>query len=324
MVAKWRQAGQWQALVEAQCGVVSRAQLLGCGWTADDVTSARRFAGWRSLGGGVYAVHAGPLPPAARAWAAVLRCGPGAALACGSALTAWGVGGVPSVLSRRVHVAVEETRHPRAPEGVVLHRLRGLDDQVHPVADPPRQRIEVAVLDAAAECTQEGEGTALLLQVLAERRTTPDRLLGALSARPRLPGRAIWAGLVEDARSGVASRLELEFLTRVHRAHGLPAALFNSADVHRGQRVYRDVVYPGRLVVELDGAAYHGQGQAVSDRWRDNDLALLGLRTLRFGWPEVTGDPCSVAAAILAALGCAGRACGTGCGLRAATLEQKW
>jgi hypothetical protein len=56
------------------------------------------------------------------------------------------------------------------------------------------------------------------------------------------------------------------------------------------------------------------------DRARDNVVTVSGRRTLRYGWREVTDDPCGVAAevaAVLQDLGWTGspRRCGPGCSI---------
>lgn len=56
-----------------------------------------------------------------------------------------------------------------------------------------------------------------------------------------------------------------------------------------------------RLVVEVDGARWHSD--TTRDQARDNALAVLGWRVLRFTWSEVVHEPEQVLADIRAALG---------------------
>jgi len=313
MTAAWRSEGDWHDLADHQAGVITRRQLLECGWSEADVDVARRFAGWAMLGGGVYALHRGPLHPDARAWAVVLRCGPGAALAGASALALWGCEQGPT---ERWHVAVQADRHPRVPSTVCLHRVRSHEVRVHLGSGPPRQRVEAAVLDAVAECAGERRALGLVLGALGERLTTPDRLEADLRLRGRHSKRRLLQGILTDARTGAASCLEIEYQRRVQRPHHLPPVRINVPEQVGSRRVYRDLRYQG-LVVELDGAAHHGHMTAVADRRRDNDLVVAGERTLRFGWTEVVDDPCQVAATVALALGGLhlARPCGPVCGL---------
>lgn len=49
-----------------------------------------------------------------------------------------------------------------------------------------------------------------------------------------------------------------------------------------------DLLVEGRLVVELDGDAFHGSAEArLVDRLRDNTLAAQGLRVMRFDYDDV-------------------------------------
>jgi very-short-patch-repair endonuclease len=55
-----------------------------------------------------------------------------------------------------------------------------------------------------------------------------------------------------------------------------------------------------RVVVEVDGARWHPDPQR--DRDRDNALAALGWRVLRFTWQQVVHDSATVIAVVRAAL----------------------
>ena len=85
----------------------------------------------------------------------------------------------------------------------------------------------------------------------------------------------------------------------------------------RGIR-YRDVEYRWGLVRELDGREAHPDHARHRDRRRDNRVTVSGRATLRYGWREVVGDPCEVAAEVaevLRRLGWPGEArrCGPTC-----------
>jgi very-short-patch-repair endonuclease len=62
-----------------------------------------------------------------------------------------------------------------------------------------------------------------------------------------------------------------------------------------------DFCFPdARLVVEVDGARWHPEPQR--DQQRDNVLAALGWRVLRFTWNEVVHDSAGVLVTVQAAL----------------------
>jgi hypothetical protein len=118
---------------------------------------------------------------------------------------------------------------------------------------------------------------------------------------------------------GVHSLLEFRYLNRVERPHGIPAGARQYRVIRAGQRQYQDVTYQAYgLVVELDGRVAH----PVEFRWRDirrdNSGAADGQQTLRYGWADVTEEPCRVAAqvgGVLARRGWDGRLrrCGPTC-----------
>lgn len=117
--------------------------------------------------------------------------------------------------------------------------------------------------------------------------------------RPLIEARRSWDGISE-------SELEDEF-RRVLDRHALPqpTAQLVVADSN-GRFVARaDFAYSShRLIIELDGEAYHMDRQAFRhDRSRQNRLELLGWRVLRYTWWDLTEDESRVVAEIRAALG---------------------
>lgn len=64
-----------------------------------------------------------------------------------------------------------------------------------------------------------------------------------------------------------------------------------------------DLLVEGRLVVEVDGFAYHSDRQRfTADRRRDAALVAMGYRVLRFTWVDVVTRPDYVVAMVHAAL----------------------
>lgn len=307
-------------LAQAQAGVVARRQLLALGVTPGAV-GARLDAGrWTPVLPGVYLTGGAAPEELVRAWAALLYAGEGAVLAGRTALRLWGVlDAAPATVS----VCVPARRRVRDQPGVRVVTRSTLDADTHPGAVPPRLRVEPAVLDAVAGCSDEAEVVALLLRAVQGRHTTAGRLRSALAATARQRHRALVLEVLADVDDGVRSMLELRWARDVDRAHRLPGALRNAAEVvherGRRRRRYRDVEYVGwGLVVELDGRAAHPDDEAFRDRDRDNALAANGTVSLRYGWTEVVREPCAVAAqvvAVLRRLGWTGRprACGPRC-----------
>ncbi len=71
-----------------------------------------------------------------------------------------------------------------------------------------------------------------------------------------------------------------------------------------GRRVRADMLHrEAKVVIELDGAGYHGSYAAtVADHRRDADLAGAGYVTLRFGWDDIVRRPAWCRSRVLQAL----------------------
>ncbi|MEU8227889.1 hypothetical protein, partial [Kribbella sp. NPDC048915] len=234
-----------------------------------------------------------------RVFAAWLAYGPEAALAGETALRQYGVAGDWGDV---VRLEVPHERRLRPEAGVVLTRSRDFARRVFAVREPPIVRMEVAVLTVAAHRPRLDAAVALVLDVCRQRRTTPYRLLTELDAMVRLPRRKLLREVLHDATGGVESFLELTYLRRVERAHGLPPARRQVRVAGRTGTIYRDNDYEYGLAVELDGRIGHEEvGSQWRDMRRDNTALLDGKVTLRFGY-QLVADPCSAAAQVAAVL----------------------
>lgn len=151
--------------------------------------------------------------------------------------------------------------------------------------EPPRTSLDATVVDLCAEA-DEDELAALLAEALSGRRTTAKRLLGELATRKRFPHRRLVREVLGDVALGAHSALERRFLVDVERAHGLPSAKRqrHAHEKHRADAWFEEY----GVLAELDGKLHRG-AQALRDQSRDNDHALLGLITQRYGWHDVAG-----------------------------------
>jgi very-short-patch-repair endonuclease len=145
---------------------------------------------------------------------------------------------------------------------------------------------------------------SLLSTALAGRLTTQQRILRALAERGRHPARALLVDMLSDVGAGAHGALEVRYVRDVERAHGLPTAVRQAhlTRRHRADGWYRDY----GVLVELDGRLHHFGNSVAHDAWRDNDHALLGQVTLRYGWPAISADPCLVARQVATALAARG------------------
>ncbi len=247
-----------------------------------------------------------------------------AALAGASALRWLGIGiGAARQSAVRtaepIEIAISRDRAVEPARGTTVTRIADFDSAAHHHLNPPRLRIERAVLQVAAAAEREDAAVATLADACQSRRTTPERLRATLVGLTRIRHRRLLLTILDDVASGAYSALERRYLVRVERRHGLPTGR-RQRRVSAGRTVgFRDVDYLGlRTIVELDGRLGH---EVTSDRWQDLDrdvlAAVRGSLTVRLGWKQVL-EPCRLAAAlarILTSRGWTGRAlpCGPGC-----------
>lgn len=272
-------------LAERQEGLVRRADLLRLGLGAGAIAHRRRTGRLHELHPGVYALGHRAVTRRAEFLAAVLWCGPGAALSHDSAAAFHGWLREDTDHPPPVHVST--TRNVQGRPGVVVHRTRHLDRRdvlrfgALWVTDDARTLIDLA-----------DDRTYPELRVVADQLPSlPREQLVATAAR--LPGRA-GAGRTqqlirsEDART--RSALERRFV-RYCTVQGAPHPDGRNVLV-AGLRV--DCRYAtARLVVELDSRAHHTRKAEIdADRRRDRALRRAGWDCLRLVWEDLEpGDP---------------------------------
>jgi very-short-patch-repair endonuclease len=305
-------------LAERQSGVIERQQALRVGLRLDVIDGLLRTGRWQQLQRGVYATFSGQPGLDAQLWAIVLRAGPGAML---SHQTAAALFGLAADVGEPAHVILPHHRHPRRIPGVIVHRPDRAAAVLHPVLLPPRTRIEDTVLDLANVARTPDAAFGWVFRATGQQLTTADRLRATLIARPRIRWRVELSQCLNDMADGVRSNLEQRYVRDVERPHGLPRAERQVRIVRDGRARYLDNLYRAQLVcVELDGRAAHPPGERWRDYRRDNVGATDGIITLRYGWSDVTGQPCRVAAQVAAVLAQRGwrerpRRCGSTCAL---------
>jgi very-short-patch-repair endonuclease len=309
-------ASVWEEFVWPQHGVVTRGQALASGVTLGAIRRRLQAGKWRRLYPGVYVTFTGPVPRSALLWAAVLRAGPGAML---SHETAAELAGLLDQATDVVHVTIPTTRRAQWGPGLRCHLSVRALVAMHPTRQPPQTRIEETVVDLTQTARGVNQALAWVTRACARRLTTVERLRAAFGARKRLRWRRELTAALDDIGSGCHSTLELEYLRRVERPHGLPVARRQMARSRRGGRWYDDVRYEAYgVLVELDGPAYHPEETTSRDKRRDNAAVADGWDVLRYGVDDIAGQPCTVArevAVVLRRNGWSGqpRRCGPGC-----------
>jgi very-short-patch-repair endonuclease len=280
----------WAAVSELaaqQWGVVSRAQLRGCGVAAATVDYWVRAGRLHVLHRGVYAVGHRVLRREGRYLAAVLACGPGAVLSHRSAAAHWGILGTDQA---RIDVTAPASRHGTS--GIRLHRARSLDAHDTTTHEGiPITTIARTLLDLAAtvrpDRLERAFAQALRLRVYDHRAIT--ELLARTHGHR---GRAALQQTTARDPKLTKNRFEARFLALVRDA-GLPEPLVNHVlDALDHGRCEVDFYWPTHhLIVETDGWQTHGTRAAFeADRAQDAALTAAGYRVLRFTWwtqPEV-------------------------------------
>jgi hypothetical protein len=159
--------------------------------------------------------------------------------------------------------------------------------------------VEDTVLDLIVAARTFEDAYGWISAAVGRRLTTPALLAKSLAARPRMRWRGWITAALQDAADGVHSPLERRYVYGVERAHGLPAARRQAKRRHGSGTRYLDNLYEDYGVcAELDGLAAHPPEGRWRDTHRDNANLVQGTQTLRYGWPDVTGNRCQTAAQI--------------------------
>lgn len=274
-------------LAAAQHGVVARRQLVAPGASAHRVKSRVLSGRLRPIHRGVYQV--GPVAGRfAREMAAALACGPDVVVSHRSAGAMWEM--LPSAGST---VPVELTTcadNPIRRPGLVVHRTLRLDTgevtdlEGVPITTPARTLLDLSAVPNLRELEQ-----ALARAERSEPLSRTD-LAYVVARRRRRPGANALRALLSDGVIPAMARSEAEerFLLLVRKAQ-LPPPETN-VRVH-GFEV--DFFWrPQRVVVEIDGFAYHGSPLSFEgDRRRDARLAAQGMQVIRVTWRQLTNEP---------------------------------
>ncbi|MFC5996219.1 hypothetical protein ACFQE5_18600 [Pseudonocardia hispaniensis] len=293
---------RWALLLAAQHGIVNVAQLRQFGISPDRCAAHVAARRWRGVLPRVYATFTGPLLPDALISAALLYGGPAAILSHRTAAERWGL--LPTS-SGPVHLTVPY-RHSAVSQAplVVVHRSRA-HRHIVVATDPPMTSsadtaIDVSVAEPTARAARQ-----MLTTILATGRVRPATVRRRLVERPPLRYHKALAEALRLVSDGVLSVLEERYAVDVEQRHGLPAARRQAPVIVDGRTLYEDVVYDeagAPLTVRLDGRMHLIDEIAFRDRRRDNAAELAGRARLVFGWQEVSGDACGVAAEVAAVL----------------------
>jgi very-short-patch-repair endonuclease len=278
-----------------QHGVVSRAQLLEAGVTPGRIARRTRSLALRPVHFGVYQV--GPIAgPLAREFAAALACGAGAVVSHTSAAAVWQI--LPGCTSQPVEVTIRADRGRRA--GISRHHVgTHHDDEVTHVDGLPVTTAARTLLDLGVRL---GPTALERLAALAERLgllTTQDLRTMAERHRGHRGVRTLNQLCALTELAFTRSEAEDRLLSLIRRGRlAVPSTNAKIGD-YEVDFVWR----AERLVVEVDGFAFHASARAFErDRSRDAMLVANGYRVIRVTWRQLTREPDAVLASIAQAL----------------------
>jgi predicted transcriptional regulator of viral defense system/very-short-patch-repair endonuclease len=276
-------AEPWK-LVERQHGVISRAQLLGLGFSTDAI--AHRIAKGRlhPVQRGVYAVGRPELSRHGRWMAAVMSCGEQAVLSHASAALLWGL---RQREGRTIEVSVPLHVRRRRP-GLTVYRRTLTAIERTSSEGVPVTTVHRTLLDLAQGLPTDQLEAAINTADKFDL-TDPESLRAALDGYASRPGVAALRKVLDRRTFTLTdSELERRFLPLARRA-GLPQPLTGRR--LNGFKV--DFFWPELgLVVETDGLRYHRTpAQQARDRLRDQAHVAAGLTPLRFTHAQVRYEP---------------------------------
>jgi very-short-patch-repair endonuclease/predicted transcriptional regulator of viral defense system len=269
------------ALAERQHGVVTRAQLLELGFNRGAITHRIELGRLHRVHRGVYRI--GLLSRDGRRMAAVLACGPGAVLSHLAAAALWGIR-----QSDRIEVTTPASH--RGPKHITVHRSPIRNDERTTHRGIPTTTVPRTLLDLSAVVHPDALRSALR-QAEQLRLTDPLSLSDLVERYPRRPGLRAIRALLEETMIGarvIRSELEERFQAFLLSA-GLPLPQTNQ----RIEGYEVDCVWPEqRLIVELDGHAFHSPTHAFEDdRARDRRLEAAGWHVIRVTWRQLHEEP---------------------------------
>lgn len=283
-------------LAARQHNVVALAQLVELGLSEKAVSHRIAAGRLHLIHRGVYAVGSPRLSAEGHLMAAVLACGPAAALSHRSAASHLGV--LPD--ARMVDVTAPG-RRGRSIDGIRAHACALTPADLTEIDDIPCTSLARTLLDVAGAVQEHRLRSALRqAEILGLLDVREVEAAAQRVSRPR--GVVTLRRLIAEFDPDLLyteSELEGRFLA-LCRSSGLPAPEINVPIRIGGLQLRPDCLWRReRLVVELDGARFHSTPSAVErDKRRDQRLLLAGWTTVRCTWSQVEREPDELAETI--------------------------
>src|SRR5215475_6796795 len=211
-------------LLHSQRGVLTRAQVLSCGITANTIEHRIRSSGpWQRLLPGVYLTVTGQPSLEQRETAALLYAGPDAVITGPAALANYEIRGLKV---RRADVLIPHERERQSLGFVAIHRTRRMPATVTVDLALRFAPAERAVADTVRQLSALAEARAVVAGAIQQRRCTIEQLAAELRAGP-IRGSKQLRSVLAEVIDGIGSAPEGD-LRGLIRASGLPQPLFNA------------------------------------------------------------------------------------------------
>lgn len=279
-----------------QAGLFTRRQAIAAGATPAQVRHRREIGRWVTVVGDALTLAPVEADGWLRAQAAALTWPD--SVACLTSAAVLHRLPVPDSLS--AHVIVPNHRPSRG--GIVTHELTLAADEVtrHGLAQVTtlRRTLYDCIGRLPDDASEQLVAWAISRDVLDAK-----ALDAAMRSRPRAWGDARRRRALLASASGAVSAAERR-LHRILRRAGISGwEADQRIDVEGWVIARADVLFRAeRLVIEVDGYAFHGRQRFQEDRTRQNRLVAHGYTVLRFTWTDLTQRPDDVSAQVRATL----------------------
>lgn len=277
-------------------------QLIRAGYPSRTISRQVADGVWVPRGRDVLIHAAAPLDLFTESLASVRRAGRGAVLSGPSAIAVQGLAGerlwrdvelgeVPWITSEQhVRVGARVIRR-RPPRGVELYGVRVASE-----ADALIDILRLWPQDQASKLADRAVavwGAATMATILGQ----------AIEELGRAQGVKRLGGFLFGLRDNAQSEAERELIALLDQAgiSGWRANVWLTID---GRRFCADVLFEQqRVIIEVNGRAWHGPDRREDDERRRNLFAVNGWQVLEFSWWRITQEPEKVIAEIVQALG---------------------
>jgi very-short-patch-repair endonuclease len=280
-----------------QDGVITLAQAKRAGLSQDAIDRRVKSGAWLRCSRGVYFVDDRPFTDEARVRAGVWSYGQDA-VASGLAAAWWQ--GLTRFPPEIVEVTVRRGAHLQHNYGTRLRRRDLVPKDIVERKGLLVTALPLTVVEAAAR----RDGGAKLMDSALQRHVELPQLWKAHLRNKGRHGSPAARRLLRAAADGARSEAE-RLLIKLLRDNNITGWKANYPLA--GYKI--DVAFPDeKVAIETDGWAFHSdQEDFQKDRERQNKIALLGWKVLRFTWLDLTEYPRRVLAEIRFARGLAAR-----------------